>query len=148
MIEPKVNLSLSIPGAIMLTQEECDKDPKKNYNIETITVKSKAKKGKTHKENITIRTRKNRVVKQSMNISKEAYDYMTAANQPPTEKLAKKLIVTKIVGKDKNGKPKKIATESTVWAAQFNAVKRLDWHMARIAESLGAIDYKFEILDD
>lgn len=148
MTEVKVRLSMSVPGAQMLSSQECDKNPKDNYNVETMTVEFITKKGKPHKENITVRTRKRRLVKQSMNISKEAYDYMTAADQPPTERLAKKLFIMKTVGKGKNGKPKKVTMETTVWAHQFTPKKRLNWHMARIAESLGAADYEFEVLDD
>lgn len=147
MTEVKVRLSMSVPGAQMLSSQECDKNPKDSYNAEAIMVEFVTKKGKLHKENITVKTRKNRLVKQSLNISKEAYDYMTAADQPPTERLAKKVYLTKVVGKGKNGKPKKVTTESTVWA-QMSPMKRLNWHMARTAESLGAVDYQFEVLDD
>lgn len=139
---------MSVPGAQMLSSQECDENSEKNYNTETMTVEFKTKKGKPYKESITIKTRKNRLAKQSINISKEAYAYMTAADQPPTEKLAKKLLITKTVGKDKNGKPKKVTTETTVWAHQFTPMKRLNWHMSRIAESLGAVSYQFEVLDD
>lgn len=148
MTEVKVRLSMNVPGAQLLSSQECDKNPKKNYNVETITVEFMTKKGKLHKENIIVRTRKRRLVKQLMNISKEAYNYMTAADQPPTERLAKKLYITKTIGKAKNGKPKKVTTETTVWAHQFTPMKRLNWHMARIADSLGAVDYEFEVLDD
>lgn len=147
MTEIKVRLSMSVPGAQLLSSQECDKNPKDNYNIETVTVKFVKKKGKLHKENITVRTRKCRTAKQCLNISKEAYDYMTAADHPPMERLAKKVYITKTVGKGKNGKPKKVTTESTVWA-QMSPMKRLNWHMARTAESLGAVDYQFEVLDD
>lgn len=148
MSEIKVRLSMSVPGAQMLSSQECDKNPKRNYNTETITMEFHTKKGKIHKEPIVIKTRKCRLVKQSLNISKEAYDYMTDETQPPTEKLARKLFVTTIVGKGKNGKPKKDMKETTVWAHLFTPMKRLDWHMARIAESLGAVHYEFEVFDD
>ena len=146
-MEVKVRLSMSVPGAQMLSSQECDKNPKDNYNVETVMVEFVTKKGKLHKENITIRTRKQRLVKQSLNISKEAYNYMTAADQPPTERLAKKVYLTRTVGKGKNGKPQKVTTESTVWA-QMSPMKRLHWHMARTAESLGAVDYQFEVFND
>lgn len=148
MTEVKVRLSMSVPGAQLLSEQECSKNPKKSYNVETVSVEFKTRKGKLQKENITVRTRRRRLVKQSLNISKEAYDYMTAVDQPPTERLAKKLYIYKTVGKGKNGKPKKVKVETTVWDHQFNPTKRLDWHMARIAASLGAVDYQFEVLDD
>lgn len=132
----------------MLSEQECSKNPKNNYNVETVTVESRTKKGKPHREKLLIRTRKQRLVKQAINISKEAYDYMTAADQPPTERLAKKLFITTTVSKGKNGKPKKVVTETTVWAHLFTPMKRLSWHMARIAESLGAVNYQVEVLED
>lgn len=147
MTEVKVRLSMNVPGAQMLSSQECDKNPKQNYNVDTVTVEVRTKKGGIHKENVTVRTRKCRLVKQTLNISKEAYDYMTAADQPPTERLAKKVYIIKTIGKGKNGKPKKVTTESTVWT-QMTLLKRLNWHMARTAESLGAVDYHFEVLDD
>ena len=41
MIETKVRLSMSIPGAQMLSEQECSENPKENYQQETITVKYK-----------------------------------------------------------------------------------------------------------
>lgn len=148
MTEVKVRLSMSVPGAQMLSSQECDKNPKKSYNVETIPVEFRTRKGKPQRENIEVKTRRSRLARQSLNISKEAYNYMIAADQPPTESLAKKLYIYKTVSKGKNGKPKKVKVETTVWAHQFNPTKRLDWHMARIAASLGAVDYQFEVLDD
>lgn len=146
-MEIKARLSLSVPGAQMLSSQECDKNPKDNYNVDTVTIEFVTKKKQLHKENIIVKTRKCRLVKQSINISKEAYNYMTAADQPPTERLAKKVYLTKTIGKEKNGKSKKITIESTAWA-QMSPMKRLNWHMSRIAESLGAVDYQFEVIDD
>lgn len=148
MTEIKVRLSMNVPGAQMLSSQECDKNPRKNYNTEAITVEFPTKRGKTHKETITVRTRKHRLVKRVLNISKGAYNSMTAVDQPPTKRLAKEILATKVVGKGKNGKPKKVITETTVWAHQFTPIQRLNWHMSRIADSLGAVDYSFEVLDD
>lgn len=148
MSETKVRLSMKVRGAQLLSSQECEKNPKKNYNTEAVTVEFPTKKGKAHKETITVRTRKHRLVKQVLNISKEAYNSMTAVDQPPTKRLAKKILTTKVVGKEKNGKPKKVITETTVWAHQFTPIQRLNWYMSRIAESLGAVDYSFEVFDD
>lgn len=143
MTEVKVRLSMSVPGAQMLSSQECDKNPKKFYNVESLTIK----KGKNSKERLKIKTRKCRLVKQCINISKEAYDFMTAPDQPPTKQFSKKVYLTKIVGKRKDGKLKKEVVESTLWA-QMSTVKRLNWYMNSIAESLGAVGYTFEVLED
>lgn len=144
MSEVKVRLSMSVPGAQMLTQGECDKNPKESYNTEKVTVSYRTKKGKLQKETIEFHTRKNRLAKQLVCISKEAYDYMIDPSQPPTEKLAKKIFVPKSTGI----KGKKATVETTIWAHHFNYVKRLDWHLAKIAESMGAVKFQFEILED
>lgn len=146
-MEVKVRLSMSVPGAQMLSSQECDKNPKENYNVESINVSFKTKKGKFHKENILVKTRKQQLIKQSISISKEAYEFMTDASLPPTEKLAKRIYITKIVERGKGDKPKKVTIQSTLWG-QMSLKKRLNWHMARIAENFGAVDYQFEILDD
>lgn len=148
MTEVKVRLSMSVPGAQMLSEQECSKNPKKSYNVDNMTLKVKTKKGKYQKETFTIRTRKQCLVKQCLNITKEAYDYMVDAKQPPTDKLAKKLFINKAIGKDDRGKTKRLKFETTVWAYMYTPIKRLDWHMSQIAESLGAVDYNFEVLDD
>ena len=64
-MEAKIRLSLSVPGAGMLTQGQCDKNPKEFYNVESLTIK----KGKNSKERLKIKTRKCRLVKQCINIS-------------------------------------------------------------------------------
>lgn len=145
MTEVKVRLSMSVPGAQMLTQGECDKNPKESYNTEKVEVKYRTKKGKLQKETIEFHTRKNRLAKQLICISKEAYEYMTDPNLPPTDKLAKKIFVTRNVG---NIKGKKTTVETTIWAHHFNSVRRLEWHLAKIAESMGAVKFQFEILED
>lgn len=147
MAEIKVRLSLSVPGAQMLSSQECEENPKENYNVNVVPVEFGTKKGNLHKENMPVKTRKHRLVKQSINICKEAYDHMIAANEPPTAQLAKMLRIVKTVDKLKNGKPKKVITVLSAWE-QMSPMKRLNWHMARIAEHLGAVGYEFEVFDD
>jgi hypothetical protein len=147
MSEIKVRLSLDVQGAQLLSEQECSKNPKESYNTEIISVEASTKSGKPVREILTINTRKNRIIKQSLNISKEAYNYYVSDNEPPTERLAKRIYLKKEVGKQPNGKPNKVTVETTLWA-QYTPKQRLNWHMSKIAESLGAIGYSFEILDD
>ena len=73
---------------------------------------------------------------------------MTSSDNPPTDRLAKTIYIKKVIGKGKNGKPKYQVIETTVWANNYSVNQRLNWHMARIAESLGAVGYEFEVFDD
>lgn len=123
MIETKVRLSLSVPGAQMLSEQACSENAKENYNTEYITVVNK-KKGKPSKETIVIKTRKNCTVIQAINISREAYDYMTSADSIPTDKISK-----------------------SRWYS-MSKKQRLDCHCSLIAESLGAVGYTFEVFND
>lgn len=147
MTDTKLRLSLSVPGAQLLSEQECSKNPKNSYNTTVIPIEFRTKKGNIKKENIVIRTRKQRLVKQSINISREAYDYMIDPQCPPAE-LGKKLLITKVIGKNPNGKPIKVVKETTVWAHKYNEKQRLAYHLDKLAASLGAVKYTYEILED
>lgn len=147
MTEAKIRLSMRVPGARLLSPQECKDNPEESFNVDNINIKYITKKGKRINEVLPVTTRKNCLVTQSLNITKEAYCYMTDKDCPPTSKLAKKVYIAKTSSKDKTKKPEKAKVESTVWA-QMPLKKRLEWHMSRIAESLGAVKYQFEVLDD
>lgn len=120
MSEIKVNLSLTLPGGVMLSEQECSKNPKDSYNHFRMEVKDA--KGK-NKEVINVSVRKSKAIKQNIKLSKEAYDYMTNKNNYPTPKLKKE------------------------WE-KFSINQRLQYHCGQIAEALGAIGFTFEVLDD
>jgi hypothetical protein len=123
-METKVRISMYVPGAQLLSSQECEKNPKESYNTELLTLSYKTKKGKYQKETIQIKTRKNRTIVHSLNISKDAYKYMIST-QAPTERLLKS------------------------WTREYNTpMKRLNWHMSKIAEQFGATSYSFEIFED
>lgn len=147
MTDTKLRLSLSVRGAQLLSPQECGKNPN-NYDTTVIPVEFTSKKGKTQRENVVVKTRRQRLVKQSINIAREAYDYMIDPQAPPTERLNKRVIVQKVTGKKPNGKPIKTTVESTVWAENYTEEQRLRWHLDRIASDLGAINYTFEIFED
>lgn len=148
MVDVKVRLSLSVPGAQLLSSQECEENPKDCYNTVVVSIEHTTKKGKKKRENIVIKTRKQRLAKQSINISREGYDYMVDPKSPPTQKLAKKVVISRVVGKRPDGKPIKVTEESTVWAASYSAKQRLEFHLNKVAEHLGAISYTYEILED
>lgn len=147
MTETKVRLSLNVQGAQLLSTQECVKNPKESYNTVVIPIETTSKKGKIHKENIVIKTRKQRTVKQCMNICKEAYDYMTCPDNPPNTKMGKRALKKIIIGHTDQGKPIKRFIESTVWA-ELSEKQRLIWHLRSIAEHMQAINFTFEVFED
>lgn len=119
MTEPKIILSLLVPGANLLTPEVCENNPKESYNHFTIRV-NKDSKGKKQ-TTIHVTTRKNSTVKQNIKLTREAYDYM--------------------VGNFTDTKLRK------VWKT-LSINEKIKEHCKIIAETLGAVDFSFEILND
>lgn len=148
MTDTKLRLSLSVRGAQLLSPQECGKNSKASYDVQVIPVEFRTKKGNIQKENVVVKTRKQRLVKQSINLSRDAYNYMIDPQTPPNEGLNKKVIVKKVIGKNPNGKPIKASKESTVWAEHYTEEQRLKWHLDRLADSLGAVKYTYEIFED
>lgn len=138
MNDIKVRLSLCVPGAQMISKQECLKNPKDSYNTDKMTVEytvGKGKKTKVKKEILTIKTRKSRVAKQNINICSEAYYHMIASSEPPTPKYAKP------VGYKQNGDP------ISVWST-MSVDARLEVNLGLIAEHFNATEYSYEVLDD
>lgn len=133
----KLRLSLSIPGAQMLSEQECSKNPKESYDYSKLMIEytvGKGKKAKTKKEILNIRTRKSCTVRQNINIGIEAYNAMIDNSCPPNEKYAKK------VGHNKKG-------PITLWSTMSKDA-RLKANLDLIAESLQAVSYSYEVLED
>lgn len=127
MSEIKVRLSMTVPGAQMLSSQECEKNPKESYNVTKLRVQNG--RGKNSTELITVATRKNKTAKQSISITKEAYDYMVSNEfEPKCSSLLHKY-------------PKH------VWL-KMTPKQRLETHLSIIAESFNAIGFTYEILDD
>lgn len=127
MSEIKARLSMEVPGATMLSSQDCEKMSKKEaYDHFTMVVENKVKKGKKsvkERETIHVSTRKSRPARQSISISKEAYNYMTDAKEIPSPRLAK------------------------TWGS-MTASQRLKYHLSLIAENFGATSFSYEVLDD
>lgn len=138
----KVNLSIVLPGSTMLSEQECSKKliewkynkrTKKKERIVTVTYDSnktipnrvfldyKDSSGR-HKEPVYFETRCTISCKKSINITKEAYDYMISSECPAWEKM---------------GEWKKLSR-----------IKRLTSHMQRICDNEGGISFEFQIFDD
>lgn len=118
MSEIKVNLSLTLQGGVLLSEQECSKNPKKNYDSFDITVTDENRKRST----LHVSVRKCQEVRQNIRLSREAYDYMTE-DFPPEPRMKKQ------------------------WKS-MSSYMRVQWHCRNIAESMGATGFTFEILDD
>lgn len=127
MSEIKVRLSMEVPGATMLSSQDCEKMSKKDaYEHSTVTVEEKKKKGKKtvmEKTTLHINTRKSRPAKQVISLSREAFDYMIDVKEIPTSKLKK------------------------LWG-RMSEIQRLDYHLGIIAEHFNAYSYSFVVFPD
>lgn len=135
MVEPKISLSLLVPGAKRLSLQECKENPKTSYDEHKVTftyTKGKGKNQKTVKTTLTIHTRKSKLVTQNINLSVEAYESML--DTPTSAKLAKIL-------KSKGDKVIR------VWDT-MSIDSRLKKHFDLIAHDLGAVSYTYKVFED
>lgn len=119
MKDIKVNLSISIPGRIMYSEEEAEAMPNnKGYELTKVTLNGK--KGK--RDILNVLSRGCKPVTQSININRDAYDYM--CSDTPA----------------KNIKP-------NIWK-KMKREKRLIAHLEELCESLGGTSFTYKIFDD
>ena len=137
----KVNLSIVLQGRTMLSEQECSKQlkdtivkkgkkkiiTKTGYNKENNTenrifLDYKDNDGIRHREPLFFMTRNTIPCKKSINISKEAYDYMISSECPEWARAGE-------------------------WK-QLSRIKRLTAHMQRICENERGISFEFQIFDD
>ena len=131
MIEPKVRLSLKVPGAKMLSSQVCEQNPQESYN-ETIIYVSDIKINGKHKKEvktpIIIKTRKQELITQNINMSKDAYEAMLET--PTSAKFTKK-----------------VQGNKRIWDI-LSINEKLKHHFNLIANDLNAVSYSFEVLDE
>lgn len=124
VIEPKVSLTITLQGRVMLSQEEAkslEKQSGKGYDKFSMIIENPH--NKKDRETIKFSTRRNRTISQHLNINKEAYRYMT----------------------DNSSCPENI--KMSQWGKMSNKEK-LEAHMQLICESLGGLAYSYEVFDD
>lgn len=126
MNETKLNLNIILPGRVLLSSRECEENPKllEKQVIRVESLKKDKKKKKLIKDveylNIYIRTCK--PASQSINLTKQAYDYMTSKDCPSFIK------------------PKD-------WS-RMSKVKKLEAHLEETCKALGGISYTYQIFED
>lgn len=124
--EIKVSLSVTLQGSVMPSQEQAKALEKEKegtgYDTFNMRVEGKKSDGKKDVQTITVKTRKNKPASQSLNLSMDAYDYMTGKEAPyfvkarDWERLTKK--------------------------------QRLEAHLKRIVEELGGVSFTYTVLDN
>lgn len=115
----KVNLSIKLPGSVMLSQQAAENTPN-SFNEFKIEVSGP--KGED-REVLTVQTRKSVPANQSLNISKDAYDAMIDVELCP------------------------YWCKAGTWAGMNNKM-RLEAHLKRIAEGLGGTSFTYQVFED
>ena len=115
----KVNLNIKLPGGVMLSQQVAENTPNsfKEFKIEVSGPKGE------DMEVLTVKTRKSAPARQSLNISKDAYDAMIDRELCP------------------------YWCKAGTWAG-MNGKRRLEAHLKRIAEGLGGTSFTYQVFED
>lgn len=127
MTEPKISLTMTLPGRILISQQEAENKPKM-MNDEQLILRSW--KGK--KDIVSFKTRKTLPIKQVLKMTEEAYQYML--NEPVSSKYNR--FIAKSKGKS-----------IRIWDNMSEDV-RIKLHCKRIADDFGAIDFTYNIMND
>ena len=121
------------------------------YNRHGVKVTSLTEKGKTETETLTYYTRKNREVKQSINMYQEAYDYMISSEMPYGYRAPKNFKPYMPTRSRLDRKTKKwvegVPLEVQAWKAA-SIQQRLEWHLNATAASLGGKVDSYTVFND
>ena len=132
MVEPKLSLTLVLPGSNMVSQQVAENKPEEFTEEHKMFFKSyKSKKDKSPNV-IVFRTRKSIPARQVLKMSQEAYKAMLEESTSP--KYDK--VIAKVKGK-----------LIRVWDTMSEDA-RIKKHCELIAHDMGAIDFSYNILDD
>ena len=133
MVEPKVSLTLVLPGSNMVSQQVAENKPKDYTEPNFLTIRTfDEKTKKVKKETLVFNTRKSIDAAQVLKMSQEAYEAMLEESTSP--KYNK--IVAKVKGK-----------LIRVWDTMSEDA-RIKKHCELIAHDMGAIDFSYNILGD
>lgn len=123
MSEIKISVSITLPGGVMLTQAEAKQLEKEKAGTGFDITKLKVEDKKGNKDALSIKTRKYKSCSQSINMSKEAYDYMTSKDSCLPN------------------------IKSYVWA-KMNKKQRLEAHLDLVCKALKGTSYTYKVFDD
>lgn len=123
MSEIKISVSITLPGGVMLTQAEAKQLEKEKTGTGFDITKLKVEDKKGNKDVLSIKTRKYKSCSQSINMSREAYDYMTSKDSCLPN------------------------IKSYVWA-KMNKTQRLEAHLDLVCKALKGTSYTYKVFDD
>lgn len=124
----KLSVTIELPGSTMMSPQECGENPE-NYNRVRILLSVKHWDKKTKKafykvEPLEFKTRKCVPAQQSINMTDEAYEYMTSQACPEWYYLG--------VGKWK----------------KLSKIERLEQHLERTCKALKGISYTYVVFGE
>lgn len=125
MVSTKVLMTITLPGATLLSEKYCEENPKESYNKNSLIILERVKQGKKwtkEKTKINYYTRKAKDAYQAINISDIAYEEFTSTNCPEWKTIGDWKRMTK--------------------------TQRLISHLDRICKSLGGTHFEYEVLPD
>ena len=127
MTTTKLNLTIILQGRVIMSEQECSKNPEENYVSHRMVVED------NHHTltPITFRTRKSKPAKQSINLCEEAYKYMTARAAKEEDDRA---------NCPEWSRPKE-------WY-KLSVTQRLEAHLDRICKSLNGVSFEYHVLED
>lgn len=177
MIDIKVSLTMVIPGATMLSTQECVKQLKKPVMSKRTGKQVKDRKGnllwryeevpdldklnrhdikisttdKKEVEVISFYTRKTKPARQVLNISREAYKYFVS-NEMPSNYHAPKGFVPYMPTRSRNDRKLKKWVEGMpmniqAWK-QLSTKERLEWHLNNIAQNFNGKVESYSVFND
>ena len=120
MKDVKLNVSITIPGRVLLSEEEAASMPyDKGYELTKITVENR----RGRKDVLNVRSRACRTATRSINMSREAYNYMRSEEAPA------------------NG------ISMFVWK-KMKPEKRLIAHLQELCKAFDGISFTYQIFED
>lgn len=168
MIDIKLNLVVVVPGATMMSEQECSKllkEPVINKKGKYAGKQAKDKKGnllyyneivpdmskfdkhvfkifnkeENKPETYVYFTRKNRPAKQTINISEEAYNYFISVEVPSGFRVPLELRASL--------KRSHESFETQAWK-KIGEQGRLEWHLKSICDSMGGTMESYTVFDN
>jgi hypothetical protein len=178
MNDVKVNLTMIVPGAIIMSEQECSKQLKKpviNRKGKYAGKQARDKQGNPlwyytsvpdlakhdrhdmviksngKKEAVTIYTRKHKPAKQTININTDAYNCFISGEIPQGYRAPKDFKPYMPIRSHNDRKTKKWVDGVSIEVQAWKAAsvqQRLEWHLKSICDSLGGVMESYTVFND
>lgn len=124
----KVSLSITLPGGVMFSPQECGQNPKLlDKQVVFVPVKNKKTK-KIVREAVVYFVRKCKNAFKTQHLTKEAFDYMTSLDSCPYDPIQH---------------PRGVA-----WWKKISPKERLEFHLSGIMADAGGVGFSYQVLED